>query len=400
VPYGRLNTKAVQDKNYSVTAQNVDALALLCDEFSFDGLAGHCRAFRAGPADTLESRVAFLEAALLTEQRLREELATDLAGVRRRFVGEIRDLRQAFDEFQKATMVLVHEEISRIPSSDLGQQIAELQRRLDADMLFRRGCNYIFGEAGFLSMKSQVLGFTELRQAADMGHSDAQFICGQCLRDGIGCEKNPRDFVRYTQLSAEQGNSYAEARYSYALLYGFGISRNDDLAFEFAQRSSQRGNSVGQNQLAVAYETGKGVAKNAMVAIQFYKLSADQGNSYGQMNYGMALIDGSVIPQDIPAGISYFKLAADQGNSYAQALYGSALIDGKGVVKDINRGAEWIKKAADQGSSEGQYQYGWCLENGKGVPKDIKRATEYYRLAADQAHTNAKTAYDKLKRRF
>jgi TPR repeat protein len=392
--------KAVEDKNYTVTEQNVDALSLLCEEFSFGELAAQCRAFRAGWPETVESRVAFLEASLVAEQKMREELASALARLQHRFVCDMKHLCEAFDEFQKATMVFVHQEVARIPSSDLGQKVADVERKLEAEMLYRRGCNYIFGEAGFLSMKSQVLGLTQMHQASNMGHADAQFIYGQCLRDGIGCEKNPREFVHFTRLSAEQGNSYGEARYSYALFYGCGAPRNDDLAFDYAQRSSQRGNSVGQNQIAVAYENGRGVAKNPMVALQFYKLSADQGNSYGQMNYGMALVDGTVIPQDIPKGVDYFRLAAQQGNSYAQALYGQALVEGRGIVKDLNRGARWIKRSADQGSSEGEYQFGCCLESGKGIPKDLKMSMKYYRLAAEEGHTSAKTAYDRLRRRI
>jgi TPR repeat protein len=406
--------KDVQNEPVPVTAAKIDSLSLLAKESSFDGLSTRCDSAKASlsHADpstdtTFSARLAFVEQAQLTAERNLESLSASIDGVRRRLTGELRSLRDIVEGFQDriaaVVMSTIRQEIEKVTGgttpAELLKRVEDFDRLLKSDLLYRRGCDFIYGQNGYESVKSQTLGLSHLQTAANMGHADAQYVLGQCRRDGLGCDKNLKEFAKYTRMAAEQGHSYGEARYSYALVYGFGVTRDEDKAFEYAKKSAERGNAVGQNQLAYSYEAGIGVATNPVIALQFYKMSADQGNSYGQMNYGLALWEGRCVDQDISAAVEYFKLAAEQGNSYGQALYGQALLEGKGVMKDFSRGARWVKKAADQGSAEGQYQYAWCLENGKGTNKEIRKAIEFYRMAAEQGNPNGKSAYERLRRR-
>jgi TPR repeat protein len=117
---------------------------LLCEEFLFKALSEECAAFSdrslAKRLSALEERILFLE----------RKSATVTSAV---------------------------------------QSVSGKMTFLEAEQLYRQGCEYFYGTNGF-GLNAKALGLSLLKGSADMGHSDAQYRYGNCLLHGEGCEKD------------------------------------------------------------------------------------------------------------------------------------------------------------------------------------------------------------------
>jgi TPR repeat protein len=208
---------------------------------------------------------------------------------------------------------------------------------------------------------SEELGFSLLRSAADLGHADAQFLCGQCLAAGRGCAVDRDAVDAYIGRAEDGGNSFALAAREVNMI-GMGDDANQREGFECLRRS------------------------------------ADGGNAFAQAMCGIYMMDGKAGVQDVPRAVDYLKRAAHQGNSAGQGGFGAALLAGKGIEADPPRGAALFKKAADQGLDHAQAAYAGVLEKGIGVAQDLREAAHYFKLAYRQGLETARDGFERCSR--
>jgi TPR repeat protein len=307
---------------------------------------------------------------------------------------ELQGIRPQLDALRRSV-----EGLNRRPDQDSDPQVRELSQRLEAEQLYRRGCEAVFGTNGFCPIRCHKLGLSQLQQAADFGHADAQFVFARCCRDGVVCGKNLATFARYARMAAEQHHSYGESQLAVALTYGLGVERDAQRAVQLARSSAEQGNAMGESQLGRLFELGLGVEQDLFEAVRHFQAAAAQGNSFGQLNLGLALFNGRGTEADVSTAVDYMRLAAEQGNPSAQYCLAEAMAEGSGIARDPAKAARLMRKAADAGFPRAQFQFGDWLEKGLHVPKSQKRALEYYKLAADQDDATAKVAYDRLSRK-
>jgi TPR repeat protein len=136
--------------------------------------------------------------------------------------------------------------------------------------------------------KSFQLGLSQLEAVAGLGHGDAQYGCGRCLRFGTG-EKDFADVAKYFRHSADKRKSYEEARFGLTLAWGESIVRDDSRALEFCRRSSGQEDTRGQAWLRVLLQDGSETAKDKVRSAELVRLSAEQRNSLGQQSCRWAL---------------------------------------------------------------------------------------------------------------
>jgi TPR repeat protein len=262
---------------------------------------------------------------------------------------------------------IAEQEVNRL-SGRLSRAESELlsqSRNFESEQLYRRGCECFFGTNGFGERGeelSQVLGFSQLKRSADLGHTDAQYQIGRCLLRGEGCSVNLREGAQYLRQSADGGNSFGENWFGTCLREGSGVEKDDVLGFEFVKRSAAAGNARGQNALGYCFELGHGTAKDLHGAFESYKRSMEQGNSIGQNNYGCRLAEGIGTTADPAAGVAIVKRASDQGLPLAQYRYAVYLEAGKGVVQDVAQAAEYYRRAMEGGYPDAKAQYERCRQ--------------------------------------
>jgi hypothetical protein len=249
--------KAVRAEPYSLTRSTSSGLSNLSDEFGFVELSASCLALgdecrddngRRNPAaySELRSRMAVVEARLQSLERGLEAEMFEVGRLREAAQDdEVRRLR--FENRELAA------DVSRLSVSQtrLEGAIGLLRTLVENEVDYGRGCEYFYGTNGYGSGGediSKLLGLRELRQAADSGHSDVQYVCGGILRLGPGSGfENATRSTNYMRESVLQGNSYGEMGLARALVDGSGIARDDPQGFVFCERSAGQGNARGQN---------------------------------------------------------------------------------------------------------------------------------------------------------
>jgi TPR repeat protein len=293
---------------------------------------------------------------------------------------------------------ILTEEVSRLSRvcSTIEKDVGVLKVTVANEVHYRRGCEYLYGTNGYGYRGvdiSKLIGISELKHAADSGHSDAQYVFGRILRDGPGLGfENAIESTRYMKLSANQGNSYGEFGYGRALIHGYGIMQNECEGFAWYESSALHGNARGQNACGFSFWNGKGVKKNLFRAAAYYKLGADQGNAGAINGFGISLRE---VSKDEAKACEYFKMAADLGNVDAMNSYGWCLENGLGVRKDPVEAVKLYRMAADEGHALAQRHFARCLESGIGVEIDLERAREYYKRAADQGDAKARQGLER-----
>jgi TPR repeat protein len=366
-------TKALRGELYSLNQSTLPGLSRLSEEFGFAELASACRAFgeqkhvahepshchSAADAE-LVPRLVFVEQSQVFVEHQMEAQYAELCRLRHE-------------------NWILTEEISRLSRgySTMEKHIKVLNMKVENEIHYRRGCEYFYGTNGYGYRGvdiSKLLGMSELKLAADSGHSDAQYVFGRILRDGPGLGfENAVESTQYMKLSANQGNSYGEAGYGRALTDGYGIQRNESESFAWYASSAGHGNARGQNGCGFCCLHGKGVPRNPGRAAAYYSLGADQGNA-AAIN-GCGIYCREILKEDVKAS-EYFRLAASLGSLDGMNSYGWCFENGLGVRRDPVEGAKWYKQAADEGYGLAQRHFGRCLENGIGVDVDLIRAMD------------------------
>ena len=118
--------------------------------------------------------------------------------------------------------------------------------------------------------------------AAGQGHMEAQFLCGQMYRRGIGAEANDR------------------------------------LALSWYKRAAKQGHLGGQLACASIYEDGRGTEVDLKRALSWYELAAKQGDVEAQLKCGNMNYGGRAETRNPKKARRWLEAAAENGSQEAQ----------------------------------------------------------------------------------
>jgi hypothetical protein len=122
------------------------------------------------------------------------------------------ELKRLTEQSKREERDFIGREVSRLSRAweELSAKSDRLTRLFEIEHLYRRGCEALYGTNGYDERgveKSFRLGLSQLKAAADLGHSDTEYVYGRCLYLGTGGEKNFAEAAKYFRLSVEQRNS-------------------------------------------------------------------------------------------------------------------------------------------------------------------------------------------------
>jgi localization factor PodJL len=122
-------------------------------------------------------------------------------------------------------------------------------------------------------------GLEDLRKAANLGHSPAQFYLAKLYEGGkAGLKADPAEARRWTERAAEGGNRHAMHNLGIAYIEGVGGPKNSATASQWFRRAADLGLVDSQYNLAALYERGLGVPKNGAEAYKWYLIAAKTGD--------------------------------------------------------------------------------------------------------------------------
>ena len=119
------------------------------------------------------------------------------------------------------------------------------------------------------------------KKAAELGHTDAQFLYGYSLYTGKYIIKNDAEAVKWLRKAAEAGNVAAQEMYG-AYLTKYGKPLECTMGVNWLLKAAESGNVSAQDRLGRCYEQGIGVPVNKEEAIRWYEKAAAQGGMIGK----------------------------------------------------------------------------------------------------------------------
>jgi serine/threonine protein kinase/TPR repeat protein len=206
-----------------------------------------------------------------------------------------------------------------------------------------------------------------LRQAADQGDTEAQFLFGDMLKDGRGIPRDSREAERYLRLAARKEHGGAlfslamllnaiQPTESRALLERATAAKNKDAAFCLSKIRMGEGREA--EGLALLQEAAERGHTEAMTSLAVAALEKDRSDRDALQMLESAVKNGSVVAAvqyaeltmncDDPSAIECFRQAAARGNARAQFFYGRHLLK-RGIVVD---GVAQLRMAIEQGCRE------------------------------------------------
>ena len=251
------------------------------------------------------------------------------------------------------------------------------------------------GLHGLLEQDAQGLTLAALRQAAQAGDAESQYLLAQhCAQ---GATANMGDAVRWWEAAAVQGYAPAQCAIGLQWLSGRHLERNVLRALEWLTLAAEQNDARAQWNLGSLYASGApGVAKDLIQAfecchraanLEFVPAQATLGVLYARMG-------------EHAKALHWWGLAADNGDAEAQFNLATVLLAGAHGKPDAERAFHWFHAAASQGLAPAQSKLGILFATGQGVALDAIEAHKWFVLAARHgdraAQDNVARSADKI----
>jgi hypothetical protein len=117
------------------------------------------------------------------------------------------------------------------------------------------------------------------KAAAEKGVPEAQWLLGCALGNGVQCQKDPDQAVKWFRKAAEQGSAPAQCSLGFRYSTGQGVPKDYEEAVNWYRKAAQQGDGVAQFDLGVCYQKGQGVPKDDGEAVKWLRKAAEQGSA-------------------------------------------------------------------------------------------------------------------------
>lgn len=173
---------------------------------------------------------------------------------------------------------------------------------------------YVMDEA----LKDEDQAIFWLQQAADREDVEAKLALGFYYRFGALEHRNYQQSEMLIRQAAEQGN--ADAQYVLSRLYFEGdecveVKKDESQALRWLKQAAEKNHVDAQLDLGLRYKNGDGIDQDEERAVGWLQQAANQGNATAQLNLGLCYLDGrGVAKKDERVAWEWFKQAAKQGD--------------------------------------------------------------------------------------
>ena len=275
-------------------------------------------------------------------------------------------------------------------------------------------------------MDYEAISFEEVTALAQSGDADAQFELACRLIDGIGCEIQEAEGLRWFIAAAEQGDTYAMFNLSILYGQGTGCEADEEISFGWMEKAANAGHVRAHVNVAARLLSGNGCRQDIEAGIyhmiaaaqgedvdamyrlatlynapafghvdlekRFYWLQQAANHSHEDAKYelGLALLFGEGCEKDAVAAVEALTESAKMDNGRAANLLGKLYLSGTEIPQDENLAVFYLRQGAQHGIAEAQSNYGVALQNGLGgIEKDDVQAVEWFRKAAARENDTA-----------
>lgn len=159
--------------------------------------------------------------------------------------------------------------------SSTQKSIEEQGVRTKAEQFYKDGLKFYQGKFFIQAAQS-------FRQAAELGHAEAQFRLARMYYDSEGV-----------------------------------LQRDSAQAAQWYQKAAEQGHAAAQYFLGALYFVGSGVPQDFTMAEKWYLKAATQNQTDAQLSLGMMYFKGTGVSQDLSEAKKWLSLAVEHGNKDA-----------------------------------------------------------------------------------
>ena len=318
---------------------------------------------------------------------------------------------------------------------------AELQQKAqagDAQAQFDLALCYANGDG---VEKDEVVAFERHKQAAELGHVDAQFALG-LFYFIIPFKPETPDLSGYIDGFKSEAYIMVDAYNFLEMIIKYNLIKNklqddpigiildpairlaiklavsdrfernqstDELALIWLDKAAEQNHAGAIYWRGVCYSKGYCTERNDEIAFENFKTSAEAG--YPDAYYSLALCyrDGIGCQQNYELTFDWIIKAVDYADIYFSYIMvsgsfpeflaksylalGRLYAEGKGTEQNNGCALEFFTKATEKKVSEAQFHLGRCYEYGLGVEADFSLAIENYEAAFYGGFCDAETQY-------
>jgi TPR repeat protein len=241
----------------------------------------------------------------------------------------------------------------------------------------------------------------ELRNSANAGNREAQYLLGIAYRAGEGFVADDKLAVRWFREAAKQGFARGQFAYGLCLLEGSGVPQNKADGITWMTAADKQGVAGAAISLGRAYHAGDGVPKNVERASGYYEKALDLG--YPEAGYWLAALffekaDEANVQDDLAnygrhrkKALDYLLWSAERGVTISQNRLGEMYQWGIYVPKDLKVAVKWYRTAANGWLVDPYISLAQLLEEGAGgIKPDFNEALRYWRAASEKGSSVAK----------
>mmetsp|Transcript_12408 Transcript_12408/g.24518 ORF Transcript_12408/g.24518 Transcript_12408/m.24518 type:complete len:411 (+) Transcript_12408:163-1395(+) len=263
-----------------------------------------------------------------------------------------------------------------VAQSTVGRVMSGASKK-SPDSLYFLGLLRLYGQGGL--PEDHAKGATNILEAAELGHVEAQGAIGMLLLHGVGVKEDEAAAQAWIRRAAKSENKDAQWMLGKLLL--------EKEAARAAALSDHRRQQESASRISAdggASEPGASFANGARFgeALALLTRAAKQDSKEAYYHLGMAHEYGTGVAVDQAAAHAYYRKAARQG--YAPATYNLALqvAYGRGCTQDFREAYHLLQEGASRGHAPSMYYCGVFNLYGHGVPVDYNSALFWFEQAA------------------
>lgn len=200
--------------------------------------------------------------------------------------------------------------------------------------------------------------YSPLRELAELGDVDAEFLLGIMYLTGIDVPENFGNAYLWLSRAAEHGAANAWGLLGVMHLEGKGVHQDSRRAFEYLVKGAEEGSTAADLFLGYMYLYGDGVALNLEEGVRRIRKAAQTGTPEAQLNLSQLYLMGFGVSYDFAKAFALIRSAAEQGYVAAQVSLANHYSRGLGdISRDIVRAYAWYEVANMGGYPTGRIQY-------------------------------------------
>ncbi len=145
---------------------------------------------------------------------------------------------------------------------------------------------------------------------AERGNAKAMGALGLMYEQGLGCEKDQTEALKWLKKGAWKGDADAENNLGFMYFQGIGVKEDDAEALKWFGKAAAQGLASAESNLGLMYGRGAGaVQKNYAVSLEWFKKAAEQDDTDSQVNLAQMLSLGEGGPRDYVESHKWFSIA-------------------------------------------------------------------------------------------